>query len=90
MPAVNIEGGGKLQYNSFSRMEDTQRLKLHYVAATAHQEVFQQQQRSDKNLQEISLLTNGFEILGRHILCKCPNNIAKVLLSPNVKLARAV
>ena len=28
--------------HSFKRMEDTQRLKLHYVAAMAHQEVFQQ------------------------------------------------
>ena len=28
---------------SFTRMEDTQRLKLHYVAAMAHQKVFQQQ-----------------------------------------------
>ena len=29
--------------HSFARMEDTQLLKLHYVAAMAHQEVFQQQ-----------------------------------------------
>ena len=45
MPDVHIEGGGKLQFvtHSFTKMEDTQRLKLHYVAAMPYKEVFQQQ-----------------------------------------------